>query len=289
MAGHGYIGRFGTPIQWIRGCLSAPQPRGYSDDELPRPPTVLPDPDPSFHLEIPLPPVPKSIRLLALALGILVALSALSVAVLAAALPMLSPGERPAWMLFGFEVVALVTGVLLALFGRGRFSDGPGLALGTFAGTLLVASAFGWISAGRQLAGVSLTPLLAVRVLVSFLLAAAGSYCILSRNPRSWRTFVNGALCGAPCAVVMGAALTSSGRRMLMSFISGGGIVQTALAILVLVVLGGLFCASVHLIIKAFEMGRVDEPRCGLPAAPPAVPTSKAVPQEAPKPAPAQV
>jgi len=234
-----------------------------------------------------LPPVPKPILMLALVLGILLSLSAVVLAASAAALPVLAPGERPAWMLAGFEVVALVAGVLTVLFGRGRFADGPGLALGTFAGTVLVASAFGWISVGKQLGGVSLTPLLAFRVIASLLLAAAGCYCILSRNPKSWRVFAIGAACGAPCVAVMGAGLTSGGRRALMNFISGGGMVQTGIAILLLIVLGCLLCASVHLIIKAFEMGRVDESPRPVPTPAPAA----AKPQEAPppKPAPAQV
>lgn len=206
-----------------------------------------------------MPPVHQSIRLLALILGALISLTALGLATSAAALPLLAPGERSAWMLFGFEVVVLVCGVLLVFFGRGRFSDGPGLALGTLAATAIVASVFGWISTGRQLGGVSLTPVLAFRFLAGVILAAAGAYCILSRNPRSWRSFLIGAACGAPCAAFLGAGLISSGRRTLMTFISGGGIFQTALAILVLMVLGILFCASVHLIIKAFEMGRVSE------------------------------
>jgi hypothetical protein len=212
------------------------------------------------------PPVPSPIRHFALLLGILISLSALVLALAAAFLPLLAPGERPAWMLFGFELVVLTTGVLVAFFGRGRFADGPGLALGTLAGTLVLASAFGWISTGKQLAGTSLTPLLGLRLAAGLLLAAAGTYCVLSRNPKSWRAFAIGALCGTPAAVLAAAFLTSGGRRALMTFLSGGGMFQTALAILILIVVGGLLCASVHMLIKAFEMGRVESPPVAEPA-----------------------
>jgi hypothetical protein len=215
-----------------------------------------------------MPPVPKHIRLLAFLVGIAISLSALALAIAAVTLPLLAPGERPAWMLFGFELVVLVTGILVALFGRGRFADGPGLALGTLAGTLVIASAFGWIATGRQVAGVALFPVLAFRLVSAAALAAAGAYCVLSRNPRSWRLFAIGCLCGLPCAAAAVAFLLPAGRRSMLNFISGGGIFQTSVALILLIALGCLLCASGHLIINAFELGRTDA------AAPPATPAA---------------
>ncbi len=171
-------------------------------------------------------------------------------------------------MLFGFEVVVFIAGVLAAIFGRGRFSIGPGMALANIAGTILVGSAFGYISAGRQLGTTSLTPLLAFRFLAGGVIAAAAAYCVLSRDPKSWRVAALGAAMGLPSVALAAAVMVTPARRAVMTFLSGGGIAQTGLAVVAVVVVGGLLCASVHLLIKAFEMGRVPDawrvcPGCG--------------------------
>lgn len=204
-----------------------------------------------------MPPVHRTIRLLALTLGILIAASALICAGLALA-PLLSSGQRPAWLLFGFELVVLVAAVIAVLFGRGRFAEAPGMALACVAGTVFLGSAMGWQAAGRQLGGVSLTPFLAGRVAVSLVLGAAAAACVLSRDRQAWRLAALGTLLALPVLGALAAVALPAGRRALENAIGPSVGLQAAVGVGAFLVLGGLLSASVHILVRAFEMGRTD-------------------------------
>jgi len=191
-----------------------------------------------------------------LVLGGIIVLSAIALAAAALIMPLFSPGQRPAWMLFGFEVVVLVAGVLGIFVGRGNFREGPGLALACISGTVIVASGLGWLGANKQLGNTSLTPVLGVRLFLGAAVGIAGAVCVLSRNPRSWRFAAMGLAFGAPCIAVFGASVIPTGRRFVMGFLTGGGIAQTAAAIVGVIALGCFLCASVHYLVLAFELGR---------------------------------
>lgn len=206
-----------------------------------------------------MPPVNPLIRLAALIVGVAVGLSAVGGAVLALA-PLLAADQRPAWLLFGFELTILVAAAIAVLFGRGRFADAPGMALACVAGTILLGSAMGWQSAGREVGGIALTPFLLARAAAAATLGLCAAACVLSRVPggRAWRTAILGASLGAPVIAAAGLIVIPAGRRALYVALGPSPGLQTALGLVAFVVLGICLSASVHLLVRAFEMGRTD-------------------------------
>jgi hypothetical protein len=195
-----------------------------------------------------------------------VLVSALALGGLAVAIPLFVQDQKPVFMLFGFEAVVVVAATLGVLFGLGRFGDGPGLAMACISATVLVASALGWLSANRALAGHSITPVLGFRVLAAFLLGGLGAVCVLSRHGRSWRLAAWGIGLGLPCIAAALAGANGGSRRAIEGALGRAGALGTVGGILAVLVLGALLCASVHLIIRAFELGRVE----AKPESPPA-------------------
>jgi hypothetical protein len=203
--------------------------------------------------------LPKQVRVLTLVVGASVLLSALLGAALAVLLPYFVEGQRTALALFGFEVVVAVAGTLGVLLGLGRMRGSPGMALACVGGTILVGSALGWQGAGRSLADVSLTPLLALRAAAALLLMASAGLVVLMRDRAAIRPAVLGAVLGAPVVLAAAAFALPAGRRTIEGLLSGP--VETSLAIMALLVLAGLLAASVHLIIGAFDLAVGDDPR----------------------------
>jgi hypothetical protein len=172
---------------------------------------------------------------------------------LAVLLPLFVESQRTALALFGFEVVVAVASALGVLLGLGRLRQSPGMALACIAGTILMGSAFGWQGAGFMLADVSLTPLLGLRAAASLVLGCAAAVVVLIRDRASVRSAIVGGLLGMPVLLALAGAVHPSGRRMLDSLMSEGGAFQTLIAGTVLLVLGGLLAASVHMIMGAFD------------------------------------
>lgn len=188
----------------------------------------------------------------------LVLLSALALGGLTVAIPYLSPGQQPVWLLFGFEVVVGVAAVLGVLFGLGRFAEGPGLALACVSGTILMGSALGWLAANRQVAGHSITPILGFRGAAALGLGLLGAVCVLSRNPKSWRIAAWGVATGLPVLIAAAAMIRPGTRRAIEGAVGRAGTMGTVAAVVGLLILAALLCASVHLMVKAFELGRVE-------------------------------
>lgn len=204
------------------------------------------------------PTAPKAIRILIAALGLLVIASTIWLGGTALFLPDIAPGQKVAWLLFGFEVVIFISGAIAILFGVGRFSSGPGLALACVAGTILLAAKFGAISANNQLGSVPLGKVILARAIIAGIIASAGAWCVLSRDRRSIRPALIGAACGLPVLVTIGAALEPGLRRKIESAVSAST-TMTVVGVLITVVLAILLCASVHLLVRAFEFGRLDD------------------------------
>jgi hypothetical protein len=198
--------------------------------------------------------VPANIRATIAVAGGLVLLSALCGAVAA-----LAANARPAWGLFGFEVVvgvAAACGVWMAGGKQGRYREGPGLAAACIAGTFLVGSVLGYLSLQPPtLAGVGLKPFLAGRVLAAAVVAAAGAWCVLSRHPRSWRLLMIGVLLGAPVLAAAVVAVVPALRGVLAPITGAGAVAQMTAVVGACVVLGALLCASADFVIRAFELG----------------------------------
>jgi hypothetical protein len=203
-----------------------------------------------------IPAVARWIRVLTLASSGLVFVSAVGMVAVDAGIGYILPGQKPSWLLVGFEAVVAVAGFLGVMFGIGRFADGPGLALACIAGTVLMGSALGWLSAAQQVGGYSLTPLLGLRVLAAGMLGFMGACCVLSRDPRAWKPAMWGAGSGLPVLAAIALMLRASSRRAIESALGSWGMLGAAVGLLALVALGVCLCASVHLVVKAFEMGR---------------------------------
>lgn len=166
------------------------------------------------------------------------------------------------WVLLGFEVVTLVAAVLGLLFALGRFQDGQGLALACIAGTFFIAAVLGFVGAGRQLptadGGIPLKGLLLGRIGAALLLGGVGAGLVLMRDRRSWGYLGRSAALGGPVVLALGAYIVSPGKvtgllGSLPGWALGLGLTVAGLLAVVMV------SASVHLLVRAFELGRVEE------------------------------
>jgi hypothetical protein len=198
--------------------------------------------------------VPQPVRLF---VGILCAMVLLSAAGMIFAALILS--DKPVWVLFGFEVAIAVASVLGILFSRGRFQDGQGLAMACVAGTIGVGSFLGWLGTQHHLTtthgDIPLNTWLLGRLGAAAALGAVGALLVLSRNPRSWSYLWKSALTGGPLVVLLAAyfikrAALSSALAALPGWIAGLTAILGGLVAIVLI------SASVHCLIRAFELGR---------------------------------
>lgn len=229
-----------------------------------------------------LPPTSAASRLVAAVVGVMAVVA--SVVTLGA---VLFRADQPYWMVVGFEVVVLGAGVYGVLIAKGRFRDGPGMALLCVAGTLLVAGVLGYYStkstpgAPAQLllrgTAVPMKPWALLHVGGALLLAGASAFEVLRRNSRSVYYLARAAMAGVPLAALgIAAALLyrrSQGAKLIYESAVEEAVMQnkpvppapvpllpewvtwlggSLSAVLALV----LFCACAHCLIRAFEMGR---------------------------------
>jgi hypothetical protein len=154
---------------------------------------------------------------------------------------------RPAWFMFGFELVVVLAGVMTWMLGRGRFGSAA-VGLICAAGTILIASGFGFLGAGKVLWGFSLMPHLAARVLISAAIAAMAVRIHLSSDPGNLRLAARGVVLGLPVLVVGGAAWAA--RAQITSWPT---VLLLVLAMVGFVVATGLIAASADCLIRAFS------------------------------------
>lgn len=205
------------------------------------------------------PPALRATRLLAGAISLLVSLSA--VGLLGAAWGL---GNQPYWLLTGMELTALLAGVVGVLFASGRFAEGPGMALLCVAGTVFAASVLGWLSLYRgsllvQLelrngGAVGLSWMFAGRVVLGLVVALLASFEVVRRNPLSRGALARAAGAGVPLAVLVAAFWF--GRTWADTQTLVPAWVIWTLAALGSIAMLGLFCATVHCLIRAHELGR---------------------------------
>ena len=201
---------------------------------------------------------PKWMNLTVGAIGLMIVLSALATGTASVTL-----AERPAWLVLGFECVALSAGVLGVLYARGHFRDAAGLALASMAGSVAVAAFLGWLSVqGRlQVKGtdvpISLAPLLAGRLGCAGLIGLFGAGIVLTRHPQSTRYLITSIATGAALAGLLGVLFVAR-ARIISASESLPGVLSAAVATLVGLGAVILLSASVHCLIRAFELGRED-------------------------------
>jgi len=187
----------------------------------------------------------KPFRQAVLALGVITTASALIGA--AASLANQAGGAwRPAWFMFGFELVVILAGLLAVLIARGRFGSPP-LGLVCAAGCVLVATLFGYLGAGRILLGMSLTPLLGFRAVLAAAMVVVAAVVRLGRRSESIRLFRTGVAIGLILVICVGAAYALRSRIYAMS-----DSVLVVGSMIGFVVLTGLIAASADFLIRAF-------------------------------------
>jgi hypothetical protein len=202
-------------------------------------------------------PIPP--KLLLLVIGLIS--SAVAFSAIGTIAAFLLAGPHPVWFLFGFELVIAITAPMGMLFAMGRFQDGQGLGLACLSGTIAVGSLLGWMGADRHLitshGDISLKFWLAGRLAAAAALGAMGVWLVLSRNQRSWYYLIRAAACGLPlagllCVYVFGRGALGRAVGAIPGWITGTlGAVGAVVAI-------ALISAGVHCLIRAFEMGRIE-------------------------------
>jgi hypothetical protein len=187
-----------------------------------------------------------------------VGLSALAGIVVSLLLGKIVPGAKPAWTMLGFEIITLVSAVLGVLFAAGRFRDAPAMALVCVAGTVFSAAVCAHIGVHGELGRFSIVPLTGGRVLAAALLAALGGTCVLVRDPASWRVFLKGAILGLP--MLIGVGVLAATRGAIIDRLGAlGSTGKIAVIGVYALVAGGMLCASVEFVVRAFRMGVIPD------------------------------
>ncbi|GMV27497.1 MAG: hypothetical protein AMXMBFR58_35280 [Phycisphaerae bacterium] len=179
--------------------------------------------------------------------------------------------SKPAWFLFGFEVIMPVPALLGLLYAGRRWSDPTGLGLGCVAGTVFFGSILGVVSLPQQSLGspdgpigqVSMLPWLAVRALAALGIAFCAVRTSIGTDRRRWRTLVWG-LANSGVFLVLAAAAFKYRNS---PFVTGQ---EESSAALRLAILGGgavvmliTVCAGTHLVVRAFERDVKPAPSAG--------------------------
>jgi hypothetical protein len=174
-----------------------------------------------------------------------IACSALAAGVMAVVQP------RASWVMFGFEAVVLVSAVLGALLGRGKFRDGPSLGLLCVAGAIVVASAFGYLGGGRTLFGTDVRTLTLARAAAGAALVGVAAWLVLSRAPgATLPRFTKGA--ALSLGVIALLAGLWKGQRWIGSLNDVG---QLAVGMVAFALITALLAASIHMLVRAFQAG----------------------------------
>lgn len=212
-------------------------------------------------VEMPRPPA--FVRIVAL-IGSVVAMAS-ALAVLGLAIANTQQGARLAYDTGAFEVMILVAGVFGIFVGLGRYRSGPALALACVAGTIAVGSLLGMLGSDmpyhgisrmgvKKFNGVSLAPFLDARLLMACVLGAAAAATVLSRRPnQSYKDAAIGLILGVPAVVIV--AVLWSMRSAMSAWtpaLQGLAVVFGGLVVL------GFLAASVHMVVRAFELGGQD-------------------------------
>lgn len=201
---------------------------------------------------------PVSLRRAVLAVSLFLGVSSLGGLALAGA-----GAESIVIGMLGFEVVVFVAAVIAVLAGLGRFTSGYGLALACVAGTVFGASVLGFVDGRPNFESSpdmarALEVLVRVRIGVALALAALASLVVFVRHRSSWGYLGRGLLVGAP-VLIAGALVWLFARGWVLTPREGTmEAVRVGSIILGAMVLGGFFCASVHLIIRAYQAGDLE-------------------------------
>jgi hypothetical protein len=183
--------------------------------------------------------------------GLVLLLSlALLVSGLAGAGISLSQG-RPLWFLLAFESLVVVSAMFGVMAARGRFAEAPALAILCVTGTIVAASLFGYLGAGRLVSIVNMKYWLLGRCAAAAVLVMLAGWTVLSRQPRaSMPLLIRGAAFGA---VFLASVAAGWWFRSSIGAMPGSG--KTLVAVVGGVWLLSMLAPATHYLIRAFEQG----------------------------------
>ncbi|MCA9312017.1 MAG: hypothetical protein KDA21_12470 [Phycisphaerales bacterium] len=205
---------------------------------------------------------PKPIRLLCLLLSVLTGVVALA----GVALLPLSDDDR-VWFGVAFQSFSLLASVYGVLVGLGRLKGTPALTMLTTGGMVFVAATLSEKSLSGLLAnervdpttigGVSVLPFALLQAAMGMAFIGLSALTVLIRRPRaSMPYFFRGIAFGVPVVLILGALSVRGVRDPIMGL---GKPVLVALLVLGGIFLGALVAISGHLLIRAFEVGQMDD------------------------------
>lgn len=201
----------------------------------------------------------KSTRVIAGLLSVLLGIA--SVAIIAMNL---IAGRQTEYLALSLEACGLLAGVVGWFFYRGKYSQGPGMALACVAGTFFtVAVLSGWVALRREMqlangSALNLSLLTYARVALSLAVAGLGAFEVLRRNHKSFAYLVRAAATLGPLGLLAlgmyaGRAGLAAGTLLGASWLTW---TVTGLAVVLLMALA---CAGLHFVIRAFEAGRASQ------------------------------
>ncbi len=203
------------------------------------------------------PPLPGMIRGLVVALSAVTALSALGMAIAAVVI-----APTPVWIMFGFEVVIAMAGVIGLLGAKGRFDDGQAMWLLCISGTVLVGGFLSYLGTRTGIVfvkdGSPVSTLLwcAGRGVLGAVFGVLAVYAVLRRTLEGRKYFGRGLIFAAFLGVV-GAPFAAA--RGVPGFIANlPGPVEGGVLAVIGIVMTILACAAGHYFIRAFECGRAE-------------------------------
>jgi len=213
--------------------------------------------------------LPRPIQMLLCALGGVVLLSGLLGVYLT------FTQTPPAWFFFSFElVVVLASGFLIAL-GAGKVRQGPALTLLCCAGAVGAGSLLGGKATGQQIAGHSVTWLVAFRAGAAAVMLLAAAAELALRDPRRTLPRIGwGVALAVPLVGLLGLYATGRLQTTLGTVGANSPVLAFGLWLLIGVIACALAAASGHLLITGFALGVDAWDRRGVQASPPAGPAA---------------
>lgn len=202
-------------------------------------------------------PLPNSILRVIGALSAILALSALAMCV---ASTLVAP--HAVWIMFGFELLMILAGVIGFQFARGAFQEGQGLTLVCVAAVTLLGGFFSYLATRgpggivfqRGAGPVSMVPWFAFRGALGGLFVLLAAYAVLRRATAARAYFRRGLVASVLLLAVAAILYLTRGSV-------GGlpdavrGVIWAVCGVLML----GSIAAAGHFFIRAFECGRLDE------------------------------
>lgn len=162
------------------------------------------------------------------------------------------------WFVVGLEAVITVAGaigVMHATASRRGFREGPAIGLVCVAGAVLVCAGLSFITLNAGFRGIQRDPFFLARTAAGCGLLALAAVAVLLRKPsETFRPLLVGVVMGV-LAAATAAPLVLPGTRKAIQ--AAHPVVESLTFLIAGVLLIGFVSASTHLIIKAFDRGRI--------------------------------